>query len=726
MTHPHDAPPRPSRPDADSGDAPARGASASPAGGREALASALFSASQLASLLLDSQGRVLEASPATVGVFGLDAPPDKGLRAARMLTGVAGERFQELAAQAVSPGLEGAEAVSFEPPGGGGTRSVALSTHPVPGADPGGPAVAVLARDVTEERREVEKLRRGALDVIRLNADLRRESAARQAALQALEELSGRLRGVLEAASRVAIVATSPAGVISVFNPGAANLLGHEPAAMVGLETPLAFLDPDEIARRGRELAAAGGERPAGLAVLMALARSGRRDLGEWTLVRKDGSRFAAEVVLSAIEGAQGAEGYLLVAVDISGRKAAEEAMAEREARLRAVLDGAGDGILAVDQNGRIESANRAAEEMFGAAPGDLSGRPLTEVAPKVRLEGLCALPAERPARRARKPAPSCAVKTRVMTGRRLDGATFPMELTVSAVDLPSRRLCICLARDITVRVKAQEAQRLYTRRLAEQQAALERDLKAAAEIQKSLLPVRLAPDPRYEAGWLFRPSAAIGGDIFNILAPAPDRMDAYMLDVSGHGVPSALVAAAAAQAILLHSREDAASGLPPAPDRVLAALDGEFPLERFDRYFSLFYCSVDLARGRLRHCNGGHPPALLARSGEVQELDEGGTVVGLGGLLPFTTGEVALEAGDTLLIYTDGLTELEDRKGRPFGMERVRAWLGRARGMAAAEALELLSDEIVAFGGPAGPQDDLSVLLITFHGEGLPRKETG
>ncbi|WP_243359866.1 SpoIIE family protein phosphatase [Fundidesulfovibrio terrae] len=664
------------------------------------LARALAASEALASLVLDRSGRVLSASPGAASLFGLPGPPPPGQPAVELLPGQSRASFLELLRVAQELGEARTALLRL-----GGTddqpRMAAASMLPVPGGEPGedAPALAFLARDITGEHEQTERLRRGTLEVIRLNAELRTMSVSRELALQSLEELSGRLKGVLEAASRVVIVAISQSGIITMFNPGAANLLGFAAAEMEGLETPLAFLDEEELSARGKALGLADGRTYAGVGVVMALARSGRRDSGEWTLVRKDGGRFAAELALSAIEGPHGVEGYLIVGVDVSGRKQAEEAMREREARLRAILDGAADGIITVERGGRIETLNRAAEAMFGYTSAEMAGRSLDLIAP-------AALNA---------PPPRAGASAREVMGLRQDGTGFPMELSMSTVDLPSRTISICIVRDITARRKAEEAQRLFTRRLAEQQASLERDLKAAAEIQKSLLPKDLAPDSRYEARWLFEPSATIGGDIFNILTLGPDHIGAYMLDVSGHGVPSALVAAAAAQALQFHSR--AGYG----PDKVLAALDAEFPLTRFDRYFSMFYCIADLEAGSISYSNAGHPPPLLVRaSGGVEELDAGGTVVGLGGLLPFEIGLVEVRPGDMLAVYTDGLTEFEDRRGRRFGVKRLRRWLDGCAGLGADEALSGLRREIKAFGGKASPQDDLSVLLVRF-GRGIP-----
>jgi len=93
--------------------------------------------------------------------------------------------------------------------------------------------------------------------------------------------------------------------------------------------------------------------------------------------------------------------------------------------------------------------------------------------------------------------------------------------------------------------------------------------------------------------------------------------------------------------------------------------------------------------------------------------------VVGLGGLLPHETGQVVAGPGDMLALYTDGLTEFEDKKGRRFGSTRLERWLAGCAGMGAGEALGLLRREIKAFGGKESPQDDLSVLLVRFGLQG-------
>ncbi len=253
------------------------------------------------------------------------------------------------------------------------------------------------------------------------------------------------------------------------------------------------------------------------------------------------------------------------------------------------------------------------------------------------------------------------------------------------------------------------EHRRRQAVQLARHGAQTQRDLRAAAEVQKGLLPRPGDPDPRCASRWWFSPCATVSGDVFNVLPLGPGLLAAYILDVSGHGVASALVAASAAQSLLHACRAGA-----PDPAAVLEALDREFPLERFDRYFSLCFVVLDLEAGTLRYCNAGHPPpALIRAQGRVLLLDRGGPVVGLGGALPFEATTLALRPGDLLVLYTDGLTGLRDARGDMYGTDRLDGVLAGLAGLDAAQALGALRRDAEAFADAATPRDDLSVLVL-------------
>jgi len=196
-------------------------------------------------------------------------------------------------------------------------------------------------------------------------------------------------------------------------------------------------------------------------------------------------------------------------------------------------------------------------------------------------------------------------------------------------------------------------------------------ELEVARELQADLLP-RAAPAL---AGWQFahsyRTAAAVGGDYYDF-SPLDDRRLALAVgDASGHGMAAGLVMAIA------NATLKTALDLDPAPCRVAAVLNRTLCSTGSRRTFlSLFYALLDPASGRLEHVGAGHPfPLLLRRSGEIEELGQGGLPLGLRQTLAPATGEATLAPGDVLVLFTDGLVEATDAAGeRAFGFERLTA----------------------------------------------------
>lgn len=249
---------------------------------------------------------------------------------------------------------------------------------------------------------------------------------------------------------------------------------------------------------------------------------------------------------------------------------------------------------------------------------------------------------------------------------------------------------------------------------LTEKQERIEEDLRAAAEVQRTLLPRESASAPRLAFAWLFEPCATIGGDIFNVVSLGAGRTAIYVLDVSGHGVPAALVTVSVAQSlapasgIVLDSR-----GEPSPPSEVLARLDAEYPFERFNRFFTMAYLTFDAGSGLLRYSSAGHPPPLLLRAGETpRPLAEGGTIVGLGALGGVDEGSVVLEPGDRLALCTDGVLEAVSPSGVLFGTARLDHALGRGAGLSLGGLRALVGREISAWASGTPARDDVSLLL--------------
>jgi PAS domain S-box-containing protein len=181
---------------------------------------------------------------------------------------------------------------------------------------------------------------------------------------------------ILGAATRVALIATDLQGRITTWNTGAERMLGYSADEMVGSESQalLRLHLPAELTARGRELSAALGERIEGFEVLVAHARRGGYEERDWTYVRKDGGRLSVQLAMTAIQDAtSGLVGFLGTAVDVTGRKQAEEALRRSEANLQAMLANTTDIIAYYDRSRRLVAYNHACGEAFrrmlGKAP---------------------------------------------------------------------------------------------------------------------------------------------------------------------------------------------------------------------------------------------------------------------------------------------------------------------------------------------------------------------
>ncbi|MFZ2445617.1 MAG: SpoIIE family protein phosphatase [Syntrophobacteraceae bacterium] len=245
---------------------------------------------------------------------------------------------------------------------------------------------------------------------------------------------------------------------------------------------------------------------------------------------------------------------------------------------------------------------------------------------------------------------------------------------------------------------------------LVDKQRLLDRDLQAAAGIQRSLLPASVSVCDWMETAWEFLPCSRIGGDIFNLFPLGDGRIGCYIMDASGHGVHSALVAVSVSQLL-----QPLSSRLPlGSPSGVCEELDRQYPLNRFNTFFSMLYMVLDPANGTLSWCNAGHPPALLARAnGELEMLGAGCPIIGLGGLLPFCEDRKKIGAGDRIFLYTDGLIERRNGEGLLLGVEGLRSLIGLLRGEPLPVLLAALIASAMEFGAGAAPADDISLLGI-------------
>ncbi len=217
---------------------------------------------------------------------------------------------------------------------------------------------------------------------------------------------------------------------------------------------------------------------------------------------------------------------------------------------------------------------------------------------------------------------------------------------------------------------------------IKKQKRELERDLNLAAKIQEALIPKSFGDIPNCLFNYTFQPSGRVGGDIFDVFMLDDDNVGIYMLDVMGHGVASSMLAVILSETLIL----DVGRGSPlkrkineppyyeiVTPLEVINYLNERFPFGRYSHYFTIFYMVLNVKTGVMKYVRAGHPAPLLVKgTREITELDAYGTPVGFEFNERHEEKTICLDSGDRLIIYTDGLMEIKDEKGRPIELDGV------------------------------------------------------
>lgn len=252
--------------------------------------------------------------------------------------------------------------------------------------------------------------------------------------------------------------------------------------------------------------------------------------------------------------------------------------------------------------------------------------------------------------------------------------------------------------------------------KLIQKQKNLDDDLHAAAMIQRSFLPPTNFKIPSLQLASIWLPANLLGGDIFNIIKCNQDKVIFYMVDVSGHDVPSALVTVSISQ--YLHQQNAFSTSLL-SPKQMMQELDKEYPMDRFNRYFTIYYIVLDISTGTFSYSCAGHPPAIvLSKNKGFKLLDRGGTIIGLNKALPFEEGIESLNNGDKVILYTDGVTEMKNQNNELYGTERLYALLEKVKNEPVVEIVNAIKTSLDDFGQGVVSQDDISILCFEFNGD--------
>jgi sigma-B regulation protein RsbU (phosphoserine phosphatase) len=253
------------------------------------------------------------------------------------------------------------------------------------------------------------------------------------------------------------------------------------------------------------------------------------------------------------------------------------------------------------------------------------------------------------------------------------------------------------------------ENARLYRANL--EKARMEQEMRIAAEIQQALLPKPRASLGFVEAAAASIPCRSIGGDFFDYL-DEPGRAFGFTLgDVAGKGPPAALMSALmqgmfASQALYADGPSSAVTQM----NKALCRRGLE------SRFVTLMFGIMD-QDGGLTYCNAGHNPPMVVGASGVRRLDEGGPVVGLLEFAPYSQGALKLEPGDTIIVFSDGVSEALDAAGEEFGDDRLQAVVGKPGDRSAQATVDAIVSAVREFTRGAPQSDDITVMVIRYLG---------
>jgi len=241
-----------------------------------------------------------------------------------------------------------------------------------------------------------------------------------------------------------------------------------------------------------------------------------------------------------------------------------------------------------------------------------------------------------------------------------------------------------------------------------QQLASLHQELEVAKRIQLSILPTSFPVSEHFAVAARYVPMTAVAGDFYEFLATGGPTAGLLIADVSGHGVPAALIASMVKMAASAQ-RQHAAS-----PERLLAGVNEALCGSTQGQFVTAAYVYLDAERGELCYAAAGHPPMLLLRDGQVCSIEENGLVLGVLSSAAYTWTKRTLRKGDRLLLYTDGIIEAANDAEEEFGQERLGKLLSASTG----KTVEEMADQILSTvqDWASTQTDDLTVVVCDCH----------
>jgi sigma-B regulation protein RsbU (phosphoserine phosphatase) len=256
------------------------------------------------------------------------------------------------------------------------------------------------------------------------------------------------------------------------------------------------------------------------------------------------------------------------------------------------------------------------------------------------------------------------------------------------------------------------ENARLY--QVAVEKGRMEKELQMAHDIQRGLLPRELPHIPGYELAADWKSAREVAGDFYDCFPLSNGDYGLVIADVSDKGAPAAIFMAVARS--LIRANALTAS----VPEEMLRQANRIIMSDTQSGMFVTVYYTILHPGGRITGVNSGHNRPLLYRAGSntYEFLPRGGRPLGWFEELPVKAVDYQLQPGDTVVYYTDGLTEAENIHGEPYGEERLLEVVRGSVGLSASEVLKKIIDSVISFMGAAPPFDDTTLVVLRYTGD--------
>lgn len=254
-------------------------------------------------------------------------------------------------------------------------------------------------------------------------------------------------------------------------------------------------------------------------------------------------------------------------------------------------------------------------------------------------------------------------------------------------------------------------AVKLETTRLRDEslaKAKLDEELRTAYVIQTRILPKELPAIAGYVFAATNKPCNTVSGDYYDVIVRPDGRIYFIVADVSGKGITAALVMASVATAFNIYANLD------PSPADLVRQMNATLTPKTAPKYVTMVAGVLDPATGTVEFANAGHVPPLAISPRGADQLSSTDIVVGLFPQAQYRNQRITLEAGDSLVLFTDGVTEAENEEEEQLGLQPVAQLVATLHGTPAPRILETIGSQVRTFSGTAPASDDLTMLALT------------